>query len=166
MRQERSYEGEMMKIGKENEDKIIDYLKSENIEVIDFRDSKEHQDIEVDILAGDKTIEIKADKYINTKGNLFFETQRIYRSYETHPQEEGWGYKSKADWLIVRNWLTGETFVFDFEELRKRVHKLVSNFTTNRLSYTVVETDKIKTTFGLLIPTRHLKDLYDYKVIN
>lgn len=170
MRQERSYSDQLMTIGKENEEKVINYLIDEcnvrNTEhYIDVRDLKEHQDDEVDLIIKGSKFEIKGDKHINSKGNLFFETQRVNHFSKTHPTSDGWGWKSKADLLVVRNWETGETFIFDFKELRERVQILHSDYSGNRLQMTVVETDKVKTTYGLLIPMRHLRDLYDYCII-
>jgi len=167
MRQERSYSDQLMTIGKENEEKVINYLIDEcNVRNTsyykDVREDKEFQNNEIDLIIKGSGFEIKGDKHINSKGNLFFETFRINHYSEDHPTSQGWGYKSKADFLIIRNWETGETFTFDFKELRQRVGILVSDYSGNRLQTTVVETDKVKTTWGLLIPMRHLRDLYDY----
>lgn len=166
MRQERSYSGNLHNIGKQNEDVIINYLiKEYGEDYKDVREEKEYQDDEVDFIINGKGIEIKGDKYISSKGNFFFETQRINHYSKEYPQSLGWGWKSEADLLIIRNWETEETFIFNFNELRTRVGELVSNWSNNRLTLTVVETDQVKTTIGILIPMRHLRDLYDYKVI-
>ena len=162
MRQERSYSGNLHNIGRENEDVVINYLiKEYGEDYKDVRDIEEYQDDEVDFIINGKGIEIKGDKHISSKGNLFFETQRINHYSKEHPQSIGWGWKSKADLLIIRNWETGEMFVFNFDELRKRVGELVSNWSLNRLTLTVVETDEVKTTIGILIPMRHLRDLFN-----
>ena len=80
MRKEKSYNGVLMKKGLANEDIILDWLKTLGKEVIDFREFRLAQRIDVDF--GIETIdgkivlaEIKSDKWISEQGNLLFDAQ-------------------------------------------------------------------------------------------
>lgn len=162
---ERSYQSELMKIGKSNEDIILDWLKKspEAKAIIDFREFRLAQRIDVDFgiesIDGDiQLAEIKSDKMISESGNLFFETQRINHFAENHWAYLGWGWRSPAQKLIIRNPVSGDAFVFQFQKLRIRVGELVSQ---RHYRLTTVYTDPVKTTFGLLIQLSKIKPLYE-----
>lgn len=155
-----------------NEEIILEWLQSFGREVIDFREFRLAQRIDVDfgIETVDGTIilaEIKADHWVSEhknlnehlSGNLCFELCRINHFVENHWFYLGWGWRSPAQKLISRNPNTGETFVFEFLKLRKKIGQYVNEIGKN-LNINIVETDDQKTTFNLLIPMCELKFLY------
>lgn len=154
--QEKSYNGALMQTGKTNEDILLAWLKTKGKDVIDFREFRLAQRIDVDF--GIETIdgaivlaEIKSDRYIKKDGNLLFENHRINHFVPNKWFYLGWGWRSPAQKLIIRNPDTTETFVFDFHELRT----FIGSYTHKKgksIKFCVVETDKQKTTFNLLIP--------------
>ena len=164
MREEKTYSGELMKKGTENEEVILNWLKTFGKSIIDFREFRLAQRIDVDF--GIETIdgkiilaEIKSDKWINETGNLCFECNRINHFVKDKWFYLGWGWRSPAQKLIIRNPETNKIFVFDFEELRKKIGEYVSQ-TGRNLKMLIIETDKQKTTFNYLIPMNFLKEVY------
>lgn len=158
MRQEKSYSGSMMANGKNNEEAVIAWLNSrqQNREIIDFRDFKLAQRIDVDFgietLDGQIVLlEVKSDKWISENGNLCFEQHRINHFVPGKYFYLGWGWRSPAQKLLVRNPKTEEAFIFDFAELRAKVGQHVSR-NGKYCKTQMTETDKQKTTFNLLIP--------------
>lgn len=164
MRPQKSYDGELMQKGTENEEVILEWLRGFGRSVIDFREFRLAQRIDVDF--GVETIdgnivlaEIKADRWIGEDGNLLFECNRINHYAEDHWFYLGWGWRSPAQKLIIRNPETGDTFVFDFRKLRAFVGRHIGGVGKN-LKTCIVETDKQKTTFNYLIPMPIVKKLY------
>jgi hypothetical protein len=158
---EKSYSGPMMQAGMRNEEILLNWLKKTARSILDFREFRLSQKIDVDF--GIETIdgnyvlaEIKSDKWIKEEGNLCFEVHRINHFAKDHWFYLGWGWRSPAQKLIIRNPETGETFVFDFSELRTEIGRYVSRLGKN-LRIAIVPTDKQKTTFNWLIPMRELK---------
>lgn len=171
MRPQKSYQGELMRKGTENEEAILEWLERYGKDVIDFREFRLAQRIDVDF--GVETIdgrivlaEIKSDKWIEEAGNLLFECNRINHYAEENWFYLGWGWRSPAQKLIIRNPKTGDTFVFDFRRLRKFVGRYVGQV-GKKLNTCIVETDKQKTTFNYLIPMTRVADLYKkYTVVS
>ena len=164
MRDEKSYNGKLMKIGKSNEDIILTWLKTKAHEILDFREFRLAQRMDVDF--GIETIdgeivlaEIKSDKWIKEDGNLLFECNRINHFVKEKWFYLGWGWRSPAQKLIIRNPDSNEIFVFNFLELKKFVGEYISEVGT-KLQTRIIETDKQKTTFVYLIPMNRLKNLY------
>jgi hypothetical protein len=164
MRNRKTYQGELMKKGKLNEHIVINWLKNYSREIIDFREFRLAQRIDVD--CGIETLdgsiilaEIKSDNYISEKGNLFFECNRINHFVKDKWFYLGWGWRSPAQKLIIRNPENNEIYVFNFEELRIFVGKYISDVGKN-LNTMIIETDEQKTTFGYLIPMHRLKEIY------
>lgn len=161
MRNEKSYTGDLMKVGKSNEEIILEWLKNNYKGVLDFRDIRlvQRADIDCGVETADGKIilaEIKSDKWISESGNFCFENHRINHFVKDKWFYLGWGYRSPAQFLIVRNPDSRETFIFDFSELRKSVGGHIANVGKN-LRIAIVETDKQKTTFNYLIPMPVLK---------
>jgi len=71
----------------------------------------------------------------------------------------GWGWRSPAQKLIIRNPQSNEVFVFDFIKLRKGVGSYICNIGKN-IKMAIVETDKQKTTFNILIPMNKVTNIY------
>jgi hypothetical protein len=183
MRQERSYNGNLMKKGKDNEEILKHWLlSSQKIkEIIDFREFRLAQRIDVDF--GIETIdgnivlaEVKSDNYIYENGNLCFEVYRINHYAENNWFYLGWGWRSPAKSLIIRNPKTNLIFIFDFLKLRrfigqwvgeigeKLIYETIETKKGTRSKYQIViETDTTKTTFNFLIPMRDLKKYNLYK---
>lgn len=165
MRNEKTYSGELMKIGKLNEDILIKWLKNKGNHIIDFRDFRLAQRIDVD--CGIETVdgniilaELKSDKWISENGNLLFEKFRI--NHFAHPEKMfylGWGWRSPAQKLIIRNPEKNEVFVFDFNKLRIFIGFYISEV-GKKLIVNIKETDKQKTTYYFLIPMKELKSIY------
>ena len=163
MREEKTYNGALMAVGVKNEDAVISWLNSrpQNRGIIDFREFKLAQRIDVDFgiesIDGEIVLlEVKSDKWIKESGNLCFEQHRINHFVPNKYFYLGWGWRSPAQKLLVRNPETGESFVFDFNYLRAQIARYISvNGKSCRIA--IVETDKQKTTFNLLIPMSELK---------
>jgi len=162
MRKEKNYNGEMMAVGKENEEIILNWLRNKySKEVLDFREFRLAQRIDVDF--GIETIdgkivlaEIKSDRHISESGNLLFECNRINHFAENKWFYLGWGWRSPAQNLIIRNPNSGWTFIFDFYKLRKFVGRYISEVGKN-IEINITETDDQKTTFNYLIPFECIK---------
>ena len=156
MREEKDYNGFLMQKGKDNEEIIMNWLRDRGRKIIDFREFKLAQRIDVDcgIETIDGTIvlaEIKSDSYIREDGNLLFEFCRINHFVKNKWFYLGWGWRSPAQNIIIRNPKTCETFIFDFVDLRIFVGKYIGNVGKG-LNINITETDKQKTTFNYLIP--------------
>ena len=169
MKNEKTYSGELMEKGLKNEEIILLWLQNMAKEVIDFREFKLSQRIDVDF--GIETIdgsivlaEIKSDKWIKEDGNLCFECNRINHFVKDKWFYLGWGWRSSAQKLIIRNPETRETFIFDFVELRKKVGEYVSRIGKN-LKINITETDKQKTTFNYLIPMVEFSKIYKKYIV-
>lgn len=166
MRVEKSYKGELMTKGTENEDIILKWLKENSKSILDFRDFKLAQRIDVDF--GIETIdgkivlaEIKSDKWINENANLFFETYRINHYVKDKWFYLGWGWRSPAEMLIVRNPQTQKLFIFNFLELRTFIGNYIAK-KGKQIKQIIIETDVQKTTFGYLIPLQEIKNFESY----
>lgn len=153
-----------MSIGFENEEIILEWLKKFSKEIIDFREFRLAQRIDVDF--GIETIdgkivlaEIKSDKWIKESGNLCFENHRINHFAKEKWFYLGWGWRSPAQKLIVRNPETNIIFIFDFYKLRILIGEYISIKGKNTI-INITETDKQKTTFNFLIPMSFLKNVY------
>lgn len=163
MREEKTYNGALMAVGVKNEDAVISWLnsRSQNREIIDFREFKLAQRIDVDFgiesIDGEIVLlEVKSDKWIKESGNLCFEQHRINHFVPGKYFYLGWGWRSPAQKLLVRNPETKEAFVFDFNYLRAQTARYIAeNGKSCRIA--IVETDKQKTTFNLLLPMNQLK---------
>jgi hypothetical protein len=95
--------------------------------------------------------EIKSDKWIKENGNLLFENHRVNHFALNHWFYLGWGCRSPAQKLIIRNPKSYETFIFNFTKLRIFIAKYVFE-KGKRIRIDIVPTDDQKTTFNLLIP--------------
>lgn len=164
LRQEKSYSGTLMDIGTKNEERVLMWLKGMAKDIIDFREFRLAQRIDVDF--GIETIdgnivlaEIKSDKHINDFGNLLFECNRINHFVDGKWFYLGWGWRSPAQKLIIRNPDSSNTYVFDFLELRRRVAKYISE-NGKKLRLAIVETDNQKTTFNYLVPLKYFNGIY------
>jgi hypothetical protein len=164
MRTEKTYNGDLMEKGTQNEDIILQWLRTQGKDIIDFREFRLAQRIDVDF--GIETIdgvivlaEIKSDKWISETGNLCFENNRINHFVDGRWFYLGWGWRSPAQKLMVRNPETNITFIFPFLELRRRVAKYISEYGRN-MRINITETDKQKTTFNFLIPMTYFKGIY------
>jgi len=164
MRNERSYTGKMMAKGKANEEILMAWLGNYSKDIIDFREFRLAQRIDVDFgietLDGNILLaEIKSDRHIKEDGNLCFEVFRINHFSKIKPFYLGWGYRSPAQKIIVRNPETGYTFIFNFQELREFVGAYINKSGRNT-RINITETDKVKTTFNFLIPMNEMKEMY------
>jgi hypothetical protein len=169
MRTEKTYTGSLMTIGKNNEQIIYNWFQENYKDVIDFREFRLAQRIDVDF--GIETIdgnilllELKSDKWISERGNLCFEVHRINHYVENKWFYLGWGWRSPAQKIMIRNPNNGETFIFDFLNLRKEIAIIVGKLGKN-LRTAIVETDDQKTTFNFLIPMDQLKNIYKKVII-
>lgn len=169
LRQIKTYNGEMMHKAKTNENIILDWLKTKGKSIIDFREFRLAQRIDVDF--GIETLdgkivlaEVKSDKWISEKGNLLFENNRINHFVKDHWFYLGWGWRSPAQKLIIRNPMTCDTFLFDFLDLRILIAEYIAKEGKNT-KLTIIETDDQKTTFCLLIPMFFLRNIYKKYVI-
>jgi hypothetical protein len=170
VRQPKSYDGSLMKIAKTNEDIVLEWLKSSQRSVIDFREFRLAQRIDVDF--GVETVdgqmvlaEIKSDRWISSTGNLCFENHRINHFATEHWFYLGWGWRSPAQKLIVRNPYSGDTYVFPFFALRRAVARHIYTL-GKRVNILIIETDEQKTTFNYLVPMYDLRGCFRHFVVN
>lgn len=169
-RKEKSYKGTMMQKGETNELIVYNWLIKNYKGIIDFRSFRLAQRIDVDFgietIDGDIVLaEIKSDIHIRDKGNLCFEFKRINHFVKDKWFYLGWGWRSPARKLIVRNPATSETYIFDFLALRKRIGEYIA-VVGKKLIINITETDKQKTTFNYLIPMIQLKGTFKKCIIN
>ena len=155
-----------MEKGVKNEEIVLGWLKGWGKDVIDFREFRLAQRIDVDF--GIETIdgnivlaEIKSDKWIGKSRNLCFECNRINHYVKDKWFYLGWGWRSPAQKLIIRNPQSCDTFIFDFMELRKRVGIYIAEKGRN-LKINITETDDQKTTFNYLIPMDNLGNCWKH----
>ncbi len=158
MRSEKSYSGEMMAVGTANEEAVLAWLRTTNAgqEILDLREFRIAQRMDVDfgITTVDRTIvlaEIKSDKWLGKTHKLLFENHRINHYVRDKWFYLGWGWRSPAQKLIIRNPDTGHTCIFTFADLRAFIGRFIAG-TGSRLQMQITETDDQKTTFNLLIP--------------
>lgn len=158
MRPQHTYSGALKMYGQVNEDRVLKFLMGlEPVSrVEDVRAIKKWQSKEVDFIlylknGGIRKVEIKADKNIRANANLGVETHRITSDgkYLT-----GWGWKSEADDLIVRNPVTGMAFIFDFATLRKEIGSYSEK--SDFVAHKTVQTSNKMTTFLMTIPMKEL----------
>lgn len=168
-KQNKSYSGDLMQKGIENEEIILKWLKGQGHSIIDFREFRLAQRIDVDF--GIETVdgnillaEIKSDKMISELGNLCFEVHRINHFVKDKWFYLGWGWRSPAQKLIIRNPASREAFVFDFMELRTQIGKYIDEI-GNRLRTNITQTDKQKTTFNWIIPMSNFTSIYKKHII-
>lgn len=162
----KTYNGSLMAKGTANEEIIMDWLRNAARDIIDFRDFRLTQHIDVDCgiesIDGDiQLAEIKSDKHLRQEGNLLFECFRVNHFVEERWFYLGWAWRSPAQKLIVRNPSSGYTIVFDFTQLRHKIGRLISSegkLFKRRVD--IVETDTQKTTFNFLIPLSLLHGQY------
>jgi len=167
----KSYNGSLMARGTANEDVIMEWLRTAARDIIDFRDFRLTQHIDVDCgiesIDGDiQLAEIKSDKHLKQDGNLLFECFRVNHFVEEHWFYLGWGWRSPAQKLIIRNPYTGYTIVFDFTKLRHKIGRLIKQEGKPfKRRIDVVETDDQKTTFNFLLPLSSVEGLFkEYSV--
>lgn len=169
MRPRKSYSGDLMERAISNEEIILHWLENGYKSVIDFREFRLAQRIDVDF--GIETIdgkivlaEIKSDKHLSPIGNLLFENHRINHFKYEKWFYLGWGWRSPAEKLIIRNHESGYTLVFPFNALRVRVAAYIGKY-GRKIRMDVVETDDQKTTFNFLIPLEHFTGLFkEYEI--
>ena len=165
------YDGtEKMKVGKENEEKyILPFLeKFAFTSIKDVRSIQEFRTKDIDFLAYYKEkeykFEAKSCKWISETSNLFFETHRFYID-NASPFYEGWGWRSRADILLVRNPINNICFRFYFEELKDQIKDLLRNNDQSKITgwlqaiRTEPENTNLPTTcltFGYKIPMKLL----------
>jgi len=150
--------------GTKNEIVVMNWLRDQGNKLIDFRQFRLAQRIDVDCgiesIDGDIVLaEIKSDQHIREKGNLCFEVHRLNHFAYGNWFYLGWGYRSPAQKLIVRNPKTNKVYVFLFMDLRAKIGRYVyqvgKDLETKILVY---PTDKQKTTVNWLIPMEFLID--------
>ena len=170
MRRPKSYDGTLMEIARTNEEIILEWLKGSQRSVIDFREFRLAQRIDVDF--GIETVdgrmvlaEIKSDRWVSTEGNLCFENHRINHFMTNRWFYLGWGWRSPAQKLIVRNPSSGDTFVFHFHALRRAVARHIGTL-GKRVTVLIIETDEQKTTFNYLVPMKDLSGCFRHFIVD
>ena len=155
--------------GKQNEELVLAWLEKFGKDIIDFREFRLAQRIDVDF--GIETIdgeivlaEIKSDRWISENGNLCFECNRINHYVKGKWFYLGWGWRSPAQKLIVRNPGTGDTFIFDFVNLRIEIASYIAK-QGKKMRINITETDEQKTTFNYIIPMSELKNTWKKHLI-
>ena len=160
----------MMKRGRPNEIVLMRWLGMDGKKVIDCRDFREAQEGDYDCRIIDSVdgslvlAELKSDQYVKDWGNLCFENNRINHFVTDHWFYLGWGWRSVAEKLIVRNPDRGDTYVFKFATLRPFIGQYVAKKGRD-LNVAVIPTDDQKTTINFLIPIRKLAGLYEKFIV-
>jgi len=163
----RSYNGDYMKLGKEAERIVMEWLKQrpQVLGLSDFRELRAIQEADVDIAikTQDGTVtlaEIKSDRHLGVSGNVLFELLRINHTCIAEKScTLGWSARSPAVW-----------FLFYASSVNKIYQCRVDDFRVCFQNYTKekrdgaklfwVNTDSIKSTLNCLIPWEHCKYIF------
>lgn len=157
--QKKSYDGGYMKIGKEGERIVMQWLEDNPkvIGVTDFRDVREIQEADVDVgiklYTGQICLaEIKTDTYLGKSGNIIAEVLRInHRGNPRYAGYLGWSFRSPAEHLLfyAPNRTPKAIYKIPFAEYRSVIQSYSKQ---NNLKFIAVRTDSGKTTYNILIP--------------
>lgn len=178
-RPDKSYNGLIRKIGDKNEEDCILFFYPRCVKLYDVRLEPDWQKRDIDIIllmASGRIVhvELKADRMVSEirrskeqTGNVFFEICRLNHGSKNFKYYEGWGSRSKADWLLARNPDFKEAFLFDFKKLRNAVDEYVleegKNVETRMMK--IVTSDKKTTAHGYAVPMKRLKNIYTKHII-
>lgn len=156
---ERSYDGDYMKLGKEGERIVLNFLqrRPQVVGVEDFRDLRVMREADVDcaIKTRDGRIslaEIKSDSWLGISTNILCEVMRI--NHTCRPEMAGylgWAFRSPAQWLLYYAPAARQIWQIKFDALRQVIQQYSQRERKN-LRFDIVATDSLKTTFNLLIP--------------
>ena len=160
IRKAKTYNGDLMNKGSDNEEIVMIWLqrKFNNFYFEDLRKYEWAQKNDIDCCIYKKgeekiNIEIKSDIHIDENKNFLFEFFRYHHFVTFNCGYMGWGCRSHADRLIIRNPRTNKIFIFRLKILRMEVGKYISE---NKVRIDQVDTDDQKTTFNFLIPMNSL----------
>jgi hypothetical protein len=159
MNKTKSYNGDYMDIGKQGEQKVIEWLKARPsvLGISDFRDIRVIHEADIDIgirlYKGNICLaEIKTDTYLGTTGNVLNEILRI-NHYANHQYAGylGWTLRSPAEWLFyyAPNRKIPAIYIGRFSDIRLVLQRWTKN---TEHSVVITRTDEIKTTYNILIP--------------
>lgn len=130
MRQELA---QRVKIGKENEEVILSWLKSlpKVKEVFDVREDEDKHDEDIDFVAlfsnGEvNRIEVKRHEGMTKADYLVFQSHKIYKRYPGNEFIVGWGWRSTADTLMVRDSDSKNCYVFSMGHLKSKISSLAT----------------------------------------
>lgn len=155
----RSYSGDYMAIGKQGEDIVINWLKSnpQILGVTDFRDIREIHEADVDVgvrlYTGQVCLaEIKTDTYLGKTGNILVEVLRInHFSDHKYAGYLGWSLRSPAEFLLF--YAPNHTPPTIYKTTFKKYRSVLQLYTKhNEPKFLTIRTDEIKTTYNILIP--------------
>lgn len=159
---ERSYDGDMMTLGKDGESVVYDFLHARTTlqRVEDVREDPQWQQRDVDFIAhhatGQTLVEAKTDTWMGRTGYVLFEFARIYHTSPAHPIKLGWSVTSEADvfciWAPSMAWLYAITAVHLRDAMRQYTRQARKK---TRISF--IETDAIKSTLNFLIPLSYVQ---------
>jgi hypothetical protein len=158
----RSYNGALMKYGKNGEKLALDFLRNrpDVIGVDDTSDLKVLQEADVDCIIKTRDglitlAEIKCDSHIGISDNVLFEVLRINHTCQAeHSVKLGWSSKTPARIIIYVNSETMKMYAITSDNLRKALQKYTQEC-RKKTRIDFVSTDEIKSTVNILIPKRY-----------
>ena len=164
---QRSYDGDYMKVGKNGEKVVIDWLQSRPnvLGVTDFRDVRQIQEADVDVgvrlYTGQICLaEIKTDTYLGKSGNILNEVLRI-NHYANHDFAGylGWTFRSPAKWLLyyAPNRKPKAIYKAMFADVRLVLQRYTKE---HDVGFITTRTDSGKTTYNVLIPESEYEGVF------
>lgn len=163
----RDYEGHLKERGRKSEDIVINFLKKrpDVLGVLDFRDLRVVQEIDVDIAIktadGLVTLaEIKSDAHLGVTGNVLFESIRVNHTCDTdYCITLAWGGRTPAKYILYHAPNVNKIYQFRTDLFRKAMQRYTQRV-RNKSYIDVVPTDVIKSTINFLIPIRECAGSY------
>ncbi len=164
---QRSYSGDYMKVGKEAEQIVLNWLKERPwvLGVEDFRQLRQVHEADIDfgvkLVDGRVTLaEVKSDWHLGKSGNVLFEILRI--NHTCQPDKAcvlGWSARSPAVWFLYYAPQVKSIYQCRADELRQafQAYTREARGDTRRVW---VDTDSIKSTLNVLIPWRYCESFF------
>lgn len=156
--------------GKKAEEKVLGWLAREPwvIGVEDLRSLRQMREADVDcsvaLIDGRVTLaEIKSDRHLGVSGNFLFEVLRINH---TAPPEKavtlGWSSRTPARQILYYAPACDVVHSILADEFR-RAMQAYTDVTRKGSRIDYVETDRIKSTINILIPSRFVEAMTSYR---
>ena len=167
---ERSYSGGYMKAGKEAEEIVLAWLLERPwvVGVEDLRSYRVMREADVDcgIRLADGRItlaEIKSDRHLGTTDNFVFESLRI--NHTAPPDRSitlGWSARTPAKNILYYAPTFKKLHAIETDEFRRAMQGYTAE-ARKKTNINYVETDNIKSTVNILIPSRFVTAMPSYR---
>lgn len=156
-----SYEGEMMREGRDGEAKVLSLLQSFStvLHIDDVRDVPAWRARDVDFLVSKRNgealrVEAKSDRYIASTGNFCFELARVHHKAGEFFRA-GWSVFSEATHVFVWCAEAGYMYEMSMDNVRAGFRQMVRS--SKQMQVSTVQTDRERTTLNVLVPLRYIE---------